>query len=77
MSAASSFRRSFQSTLPMRGATGQLSDETAEGWRFQSTLPMRGATSVRSVSGSPVIFQSTLPMRGATRTAMCNGVDVT
>ena len=37
-------RHTFQSTLPMRGATGRT------GWKigsvlFQSTLPMRGATS--------------------------------
>ena len=33
----------FQSTLPMRGATGPSSRRHTS-WQFQSTLPMRGAT---------------------------------
>ncbi len=39
----------FQSTLPMRGATGNSANTTS--WmRFQSTLPMRGATRRRGRS---------------------------
>ena len=37
------YRLTFQSTLPMRGATG-ISHPVHACHRFQSTLPMRGAT---------------------------------
>ena len=61
------FSGTFQSTLPMRGATHLLIDLNAA-QLFQSTLPMRGATQ----AGFPEMaghlgFQSTLPMRGATK----------
>ena len=34
----------FQSTLPVRGATGRVVGRRPAGTRFQSTLPVRGAT---------------------------------
>ncbi len=37
----------FQSTLPMRGATGTFRNYRRNSKEFQSTLPMRGATPVR------------------------------
>ena len=55
----------FQSTLPVRGATG-LSAKSEEPLTFQSTLPVRGATRTRSNGYGLVRFQSTLPVRGAT-----------
>ena len=55
----------FQSTLPMRGATG-LNPHPRSPLKFQSTLPMRGATSDSSSGAVSQQFQSTLPMRGAT-----------
>ena len=55
----------FQSTLPVRGATGPswTSSWTAE---FQSTLPVRGATKAPEFCIGIIEFQSTLPVRGAT-----------
>ena len=65
--ASSARSRSFQSTLPARGATG-LSPGKMEDTIFQSTLPARGATApTRSSRSSTITFQSTLPARGATR----------
>ena len=60
-------RYTFQSTLPMRGATHDVAALVVVLLLFQSTLPMRGAT--RRAGIVPVAqatFQSTLPMRGAT-----------
>ena len=34
----------FQSTRPVRGATGELDKEIANIMKFQSTRPVRGAT---------------------------------
>ena len=59
-------RLRFQSTLPVRGATGGRS-AAAGGVIFQSTLPVRGATSHNLLRAlCPPLFQSTLPVRGAT-----------
>ena len=55
----------FQSTLPMRGATG-MSSCFCFRLKFQSTLPMRGATFSLVMRSQIFLFQSTLPMRGAT-----------
>ena len=55
----------FQSTLPLRGATGSVSDGTIAN-TFQSTLPLRGATLAISKPLWWTQFQSTLPLRGAT-----------
>ena len=57
----------FQSTLPVRGATGA---ETAFVYiaGFQSTLPVRGATCCQTQRAIDGVFQSTLPVRGATLT---------
>ena len=66
----SHWRRVFQSTLPVRGATaGGYSSRRLR--QFQSTLPVRGATmqsmlAHRAEQG----FQSTLPVRGATRSLL-------
>ena len=58
--------QTFQSTLPLRGATGALRP-VSTGRRFQSTLPLRGATCATVGSKPPFCgFQSTLPLRGAT-----------
>ena len=38
----------FQSTLPMRGATGLVCLQSPNPHQFQSTLPMRGATRNRA-----------------------------
>mgnify|MGYP005786785137 CR=1 FL=1 len=57
---------SFQSTLPVWGATTTISSERHFPSRFQSTLPVWGATDgsggIHPISG----FQSTLPVWGAT-----------
>ena len=55
----------FQSTRPMRGATGRLRHHPFRK-RFQSTRPMRGATNGAYAFIEPILFQSTRPMRGAT-----------
>ena len=57
---------SFQSTLPLRGATVTDSLEPSP-VQFQSTLPLRGATNVHFDIRWLDVFQSTLPLRGATR----------
>ena len=57
----------FQSTHPLRGATGEVWHPDRKGAEFQSTHPLRGAT-VFVVRGPKwTIFQSTHPLRGATR----------
>ena len=55
----------FQSTLPLRGATGVHSPHLPI-TRFQSTLPLRGATKQVLSNSCGIGFQSTLPLRGAT-----------
>ena len=60
-----SYISSFQSTLPLRGATSR-SRHTSSGTGFQSTLPLRGATAGANASVVVNQFQSTLPLRGAT-----------
>ena len=44
MKAAQDGTKLFQSTLPVRGATGSSSAATVSAGVFQSTLPVRGAT---------------------------------
>ena len=56
----------FQSTRPLRGATGMDSQTTQERSGFQSTRPLRGATHPGTRLLSPGVFQSTRPLRGAT-----------
>ncbi len=57
----------FQSTLPVRGATGTSVSPLVNHILFQSTLPVRGATrSGKSGLSMAARFQSTLPVRGAT-----------
>ena len=46
---------SFQSTLPMRGATPNACMRRGSWLRFQSTLPMRGATSFWVISNNDSI----------------------
>ena len=55
----------FQSTRPMRGATGAPIIWIV-GDKFQSTRPMRGATGLTVADHGGDSFQSTRPMRGAT-----------
>ena len=55
----------FQSTLPARGATVDLSQKGFKAG-FQSTLPARGATGFLQGVHTGRVFQSTLPARGAT-----------
>ena len=55
----------FQSTRPVRGATGLHA--TGQAWvEFQSTRPVRGATQLAAL----LKFQSTRPVRGATGPAL-------
>ena len=56
----------FQSTLPVRGATGYVTVIDEEDAEFQSTLPVRGATRIAGKAAVGLKFQSTLPVRGAT-----------
>jgi len=57
----------FQSTLPARGATGNMVEAFQAVVAFQSTLPARGATcNAAKVLLFIAQFQSTLPARGAT-----------
>ena len=59
--------KSFQSTLPLRGATLN-SVVNRPSLIFQSTLPLRGATQARTWNETAYLrFQSTLPLRGATQ----------
>ena len=64
--------RTFQSTLPARGAT-PAGRQPGKEQKFQSTLPARGATRRHGGDGEQVPFQSTLPARGATRSRRRNG----
>ena len=56
----------FQSTLPVRGATGAHGKPNLLKGLFQSTLPVRGATHRSRQAVWRDVFQSTLPVRGAT-----------
>ena len=56
----------FQSTHPLRGATGFYNRVPAPR-RFQSTHPLRGATRNTSAQAVNFAFQSTHPLRGATQ----------
>ena len=55
----------FQSTHPVRGATGNSGGSLYEAV-FQSTHPVRGATACRYPLADLIAFQSTHPVRGAT-----------
>ena len=55
----------FQSTRPVRGATGHQAIKGAV-TGFQSTRPVRGATGHQAIKGAVTGFQSTRPVRGAT-----------
>ena len=57
---------SFQSTLPVWGATGTLKLSVDNYGLFQSTLPVWGATVDALNEVIPGLFQSTLPVWGAT-----------
>ena len=56
----------FQSTRPVRGATGSLPSFSVKWYAFQSTRPVRGATVQNAYQGFAKQFQSTRPVRGAT-----------
>ena len=57
----------FQSTLPVRGATGVHLGRPKGALEFQSMLPVRGATRDNGVQMALLPeFQSMLPVRGAT-----------
>ena len=45
--------KAFQSTLPVRGATGKQIAQAAVSIRFQSTLPVRGATTGQRMQAVP------------------------
>ena len=62
------FAKSFQSTLPVKGATWELRKEVID-IIFQSTLPVKGATGWIRKPKRPATFQSTLPVKGATLTS--------
>ena len=47
--------RRFQSTLPMRGATGRTTHTYRKPSVFQSTLPMRGATITSGIPRADVV----------------------
>ena len=59
------WKSKFQSTRPMRGATG-CRPTSGTSLVFQSTRPMRGATRMMMAERGVFSFQSTRPMRGAT-----------
>ena len=62
------WQRSFQPTLPARGATFFCS-LFREVQGFQPTLPARGATQAQGQTHTRrLVFQPTLPARGATKT---------
>ena len=56
----------FQSTLPLRGVTSNISDTGLSAFLFQSTLPLRGVTQPQRRRVGHHRFQSTLPLRGVT-----------
>ena len=65
---------SFQSTLPMRGATD--SGAPAERiYRFQSTLPMRGATGQETVDGLTLEISIHAPHAGSDQISLLSQQD--
>ena len=58
--------KSFQPTLPARGATCKPVEQEFLNLLFQPTLPARGATTAATGKRVEAIFQPTLPARGAT-----------
>ena len=65
----------FQSTLPVWGATTNISRMISR-LIFQSTLPVWGATTLSEVRPEAGVFQSTLPVWGATRSLMSGFVRI-
>ncbi len=63
--------RSFQSTLPMRGATRIETECFVVNWYFNPRSPCGERRFIPSRILSQIRFQSTLPMRGATRCYIC------
>ena len=66
----------FQSTLPLRGVTGDDFGDVTVDLLFQSPLPLRGVTGksgLRQSAGCK--FQSTLPLRGVTQLLEVTGSD--
>ena len=63
--AAGGLEKSFQSTLPVWGATFENSEDY-KATKFQSTLPVWGATPKSETINTQNLFQSTLPVWGAT-----------
>ena len=59
----------FQSTLPVKGATGAKVSFHHMQYEFQSTLPVKGATNAKKEYDKLQAFQSTLPVKGATQNA--------
>ena len=57
----------FQSTLPLRGATGCIPQEKAIGYYFNPRSPYGERHADDILPGLKHRFQSTLPLRGATR----------
>ena len=64
---------SFQSTLPVRGATGNTKSRYQKQIHFNPRSPCGERPPLRSVSPRPLIFQSTLPVRGATTFPLLGG----
>ena len=56
----------FQSTLPLRGATGGHIPSKSIGKDFNPRSPYGERPVVITIISTPVLFQSTLPLRGAT-----------
>ena len=64
----------FQSTLPVGGATCEMTVVAVMVLAFQSTLPVGGATTLKDYTNNTIQFQSTLPVGGATRAAAGAGL---
>ena len=59
--------RLFQSTLPLRGVTGNHLHKAATGNVFQSTLPLRGVTRHRTPSTTRLPVSIHTPLAGSDR----------
>ncbi len=66
----------FQSTLPVRGATGLLLARLPGGCYFNPRSPCGERQRYLPDSGTAVAFQSTLPVRGATAADIAGGEGV-
>ena len=60
----------FQSTRPLRGATGDGETSHVFYGIFQPTRPLRGATKAKEPNQVTKPFQPTRPLRGATTTGI-------